>query len=225
MGKTEKKRESGLHVSKKTLFWRIQGECWRRMVTPSLMYLFMSLLAFSVQAIVPGSTSALEIVLGVICIAGGAFFNGHLCYHYGKLHYDAYLTGNIHRRNAIYGYDTGGDHRVELEFRPWKGFYIGFLIGLPVILLGILAHYFYDVASFWFLVFLGWAFLPLTWFGTAEGGGLRVDPLFSLLFILLPILVSGVFYLVGALVEKRTKEEEKTREEAVAAAGKRGKKK
>ena len=39
--------------------------------------------------------------------------------------------------------------------------------------------------------------------------------------VLLPILVSGVFYLVGALMQKRRKEQEAERAERVAEAGKR----
>ncbi len=202
------------------LFWRIQGECWRRMVTPYLMYLFMSLLLLSVQAIIPDENSVVEIVLGVICILGGGFFNAHLLYHTGILHYDNFITGNIHRRNALYGIQSGGDHRPEREFRPWEGFYIGLLISLPVLILGIFAHYFYSVASLFFMMFAGWAIIPIAWFGTAEGGGLLVDPLWSLLFMIMPILISGVAYLVGALVEKRRKANGAAHDEKIKEAGK-----
>ena len=188
------------------LFWRIQGECWRRMVTPYLMYLFMSLLLLSLQAIVPDENAVIEIVLGIACILIGAAFNAHLLYHTGILHYDNFITGNIHRRNARLGIPSGGDHRPEREFSPWKGFYIGFLIGIPVILMGILSHFFYDVAGLFFAMFAGWAIIPITWFGPAEGGvGLKADPIWSLLFVLLPVLVSGAAYLIGAYVEKQRK--------------------
>lgn len=202
------------------MFWRVQGECWRRMVTPYLMYLFMSLLLLSVQAIVPDENSVIEIVIGVVCILGGAFFNAHLLYHTGILHYDNYITGTIHRRNARLGIPSGGDHRPEREFRPWKGFYIGFLIGVPVIFFGVLAHFFYEVASFFFTLFAGWAIIPITWFGTLESGGLKADPLWSLLFVLLPILVSGIAYLVGAYLEKWQKEKTAERDEKIKSAGK-----
>lgn len=200
------------------LFWRTQRECWRRMVTPYLMYLFMSLLLLAVQAIFPDENAVLEIVLGCLCILGGAFFNGHLCYNYGILHYDNYLTGELHRRNARLGIHSGGDHHVEREFRFWKGFYIGFLIGVPVIVMGLLAGFFYEVASLFFLMFAGWAIIPLAWVG--DGVGITVSPFWSLLFILLPIIVSGVMYLVGAYVEKRRKAQERDRDEKIKNAGK-----
>lgn len=215
-----KKVKDTSNPTKWQMFLRVQKECWRRMITPYLMYLFMSLLLLSVQAIVPDDTSVIEIVIGIVCILGGVFFNAHLLYHTGILHYDNYITGCIHRKNALLGIQSGGDHRPEREFRPWKGFYIGFLIGLPVIILGILAHFFYAVASLFFMMFAGWAIIPIAWFGTLEGGGLRVDPIWSLFFVLLPILVSGIAYLVGAYVEKRRKEAVAERDEKVKAAGK-----
>ena len=185
------------------------------------MYLFMSLLLLSVQAIVPEENTAIEIVLGVLCILGGIFFNGHLMYHTGIYHFDNFLTGEIHRRNAALGIPSGGDHRPEREYRAWKGFYIGFLVGLPVLILGLLSHFFYEYASMFFGMFAGWAIIPIAWMGTnAETGGLVVDPIFSMLFALIPLLVSGIFYLVGAYVEKRRKEEERERDENVKKAGK-----
>ena len=202
------------------LFWRVQRECWRRMVTPYLMYLFMSLLLLSLQALVPEGNNLVEIVLGIACILVAALFNAHLMYHTGVLHYDNYLTGELHRRNAAYGIKSGGDHRPEREFRPWKGFYIGLLIGLPVILLSVLAHFFYGVASVFFGMFAGGAIIPLAWFGTVDGKMLA-DPLWSMLFVLLPILVSGIAYLVGAYVEKQRKAQASERDERVKAAGKR----
>ena len=45
-----------------------------------------------------------------------------------------------------------------------------------------------------------------------------------MLMIFLPILVSGVFYFVGAMVQKRNKEAEAARAERVAQAGKKAKK-
>lgn len=215
-----KKQKKYSDPTKWQLFWRVQRECWRRMVTPYLMYLFMSLLLLSLQAMVPEGNEIVAIVLGCVCILGGAFFNAHLLYNTGILHYDNYLTGAVHRKNAALGIQSGGDHRPEREFRPWKGFFIGLLVGVPVIILAVLAHYFYDAASLFFIMFAGWAIAPIAWFGTKEGGGLLVDPLWSMLFVLLPVLVSGIAYLVGAYVEKKRKENTDARDEKVRKAGK-----
>ena len=45
-----------------------------------------------------------------------------------------------------------------------------------------------------------------------------------MLMVFLPILVTGVFYIVGAMVQKRQKEEQTERIERAAEAGKKAKK-
>ena len=208
------------------LFWRIQRESWRRMITPYLMYLFMSMLMLACQTFGP---NWLHIVLGVLCILGGAFFNGHLCFNYGKLHYGAYVAGCLHRRNAVFGIQSGGDHRPEREYRAWKGFYIGFLVGIPALILAILAGFFPPdgsigtVAYIAYAMFAGYAIIPITWGGAVEGQGTNISPFWSILFLLLPILVSGVMYIVGAHVEEKSRAREAERLEQVASAGKKNK--
>ena len=204
-------------------FWRIQRECWRRMVSPFFMYVFLSSIALAVEAITPEKAgTVIEIVLGSLCIAAGAFFNAHLLYNTGKLHYDAYLTGCIHRKNRALGIQSGGDHRVEREYRLWKGFYIGFLVGIPAIILSIIAGALpgtgAGVAHFFMAMFAGWAIFPPIW-----AGGSSVSGYWSLLMVILPVLVSGIAYIVGAMKEKDYKEHELERAETVKNAGKKGK--
>ncbi len=206
------------------LFWRIQWECFRRSVTPYLMYLFMSLLCLVTQL---AGSPPVKITLGIICIVGGAFFNAHLCYHYGKMHYGSFVAGELHRRNIEEGISSGGDHRPEREFRFWKGTLIGFYVALPVIVLGAIAGAIPrgslmaggGMAYYALAMFAGWAIIPITWFGQIEGQGLIVSPYYSILFALLPIVVSTVAYLVGAYCERRNREREEAREQAVLEAG------
>lgn len=204
-------------------FWRLQRECWRRMVSPFFMYVFLSSIALAVEAITPEKAgTTIEIVLGSLCIAAGAFFNAHLLYNLGKVHYDAYLTGCIHRKNRALGIQSGGDHRVEREYRLWKGFYIGFLVGLPAIILSIIAGACpgtgAGIAHFFMAMFAGWAIFPPIW-----AGGQNVNGYWSILMVLLPILVSGIAYIVGAMREKNYKAHELERAETVKNAGKKGK--
>ena len=116
-------------------FWRIQKVCALRAVTPFMMYLFMSLIALACQAISPDTTEWYEVLLGAACIACGAAFNAHLTFSYGKMHYDSYLTGCIHRKNKLFGIQSGGDHHPEQEYRWWKGLLIGFYVGVPVLVI------------------------------------------------------------------------------------------
>lgn len=214
----------GMNLTRSQYFWRTQRECWRRMVTPYIMYLFMSMLLLATQTISSASLVWLKILLGIVCILIGAFFNGHLAYNTGSMHYDAYLTGCIHRKRIEEGIASGGDHRPEREYAPWKGFYIGFLVGIPVILFAGLSCIptllQFGVVQFLLIMFAGFAIVPVSW---AYGvNGLNGAPTgayaWAMLMVLLPIIVTGVFYIVGAMVEKRKKQVIEERQEAAEQA-------
>lgn len=208
-------------MTKGRLFGRIQLECLRRSVTPFVLYLMMSLLLLACQAI---EGAALRYILSAVCLLGAMAYNGHLCYLYGKTHYDAFLTGNIHRQNALFGIQSGGDHRPEREYRVWKGFNIGFYIGLVAILFGLLSGSFPESSSTidtLFIMIAGWAIIPVRWMINA---GIAISPYLSIAMAIFPILVSGIFYIVGAKVEEKRKLEETERMERVdnARKGKKG---
>lgn len=223
--KREKKKKDLSHPNPWQLFYRTQWECYRRSVTVYLMYLFMSLLALACQAI-PSQNNVAAIVLGIVCILCGAAFDAHLCYHFGRNHYGAFVAGELHRRNAVFGIKSGGDHRPEREYRPWKGFLIGFYTALPAVFFGILAGVF-SVGRSWaytnlaLIMFAGWAILPITWFGTKgpDEPGLKVSGYWSLLMCLLPILVSGVAYIVGAYAERRARQKQAEHDCEIEEAG------
>lgn len=207
-----KKKKDYAHPTKSQLFWRVQGECWRRAVTPFLMYLFMGMLGLLCAMI---KTPWVVVTLVLLCVAGGAAFNAHLAYNTGKLHYDGYITGELHRRNERIGIPSGGDHHLEREYRFWKGALIGLCVGAPVILLSLIGI-FADrtVLGYFFIMLAAWAYLPV-WFaggGLAGAGSYVVYPVWCLLMALLPVIVTGVFYNVGALVERRKKEAQAERE-------------
>ena len=226
------KQQTKKPMTRARYFWRIQGVCALRAVTPFMMYLFMSLLALACQAFSPETTEWYEVLLGAICIVCGAAFNAHLTFSVGKMHYDSYLTGCIHRKNAIFGIQSGGDHRPEQEYRPWKGFLIGFYVGIPVLILGLFAA----LPATWqggeiaLVMFAGWAIFPVQWIRAFlyPGGDWAYPPVsggYAMLMIVLPVLVSGVFYIIGAMAEKRIKEEEAARSARVAEAAEKARKK
>lgn len=203
--------ENGMQISKSKLFWRTQRECWRRMLTPYVMYLFMSMMLLATELITNEGLEWLKILLGVICIAIGMFFNGHLAYNAGSQHYDALITGNLHRKNIEEGLVSGGDHRLELEYSPWKGFYIGFLVGLPIILLaglacipGAINDEAATIGGVMLLMFGGYALVPVTW---VYGGGAIPEGgyAWAMLFVIVTVVITGVFYIVGATVNKKRK--------------------
>lgn len=213
--------QSEKKMTKAKLFGRIQLECLRRSVTPFVLYMMMSLLLLACQAI---EGAVLRYILSAICLLGAMAYNGHLCYLYGKTHYDAYLTGNIHRQNALFGIQSGGDHRPEREYRVWKGFNIGFYVGVVAVIFGLLWGLFPEATptiGTLFIMIAGWAIIPIQWFNNA---GVVISPFVSMAMAIFPILVSGIMYIVGAKVEEKRKLEETERMERVENARKGGKK-
>ncbi len=227
-----KKEKPRKPTTKWRLFWRIQKECALRAVTPFMMYLFCSLIALAFQAL-SDETEVYEVVIGAACILLGAALNAPMGYLAGQKQYDSYLTGCIHHRNAIFGIQSGGDHKPEQEYRWWKGFLIGFYVGVPVIIMGIFAAI--PANNIWasgetaLVMVAGWAIFPIQWarnlmFPDWSGDYPAVSGGYCMLMILLPILVTGISYIVGAAVEKKNKQNEEARSERVAEAGKAKKK-
>ncbi len=186
---------------------RTAWECLRRAVVPFVMYLTMSFLLLACM-LLEGKNDALMYVLGVACILAAAAYNAYLAYVSGQKHYDAYLIGRLHRQNARLGISSGKQHRVEREYRAWKGFLIGLFVGIPVLICGLIAGGNPQSTSgalsmVMLIMFAGWAIVPIYW--------LNVNIYFSLLFIVLPVVVTGVTYIVGAMRQKAVKQAEKER--------------
>ncbi len=216
--------QNAKNISKWRAFWRIQKECLRRAITPYMMYLIMSMLLLVCQALASVSLP-LMFVLSVICILGGIAYNAHLCFLTGQKHLDAYIAGELHRKNELFGIHSGGDHRPEREYRPYKGFVIGFYVGIPVLLFGILAGAFPALEGpglLALIMFAGWAIIPVRWLNIY--GGLNVSNFLSLVMIVIPVIISGVFYIVGAQVQAKKRSEREERMEEAKNTGKKGKK-
>ena len=219
--KKPKKRVDYSHPNPWQYFWRLQKEGWRRAVTPALMYFFMSLIMLALQAI---EIVWLSITLGIVCIAAGIFFNAHLLLHFGEAHYDIFATGELYRkREQEEGTYISPDHHLEKEYRPWKGFFIGFLMSIPVLILGILAGALDGTnvggGVLWaFAMLAGCAVVPFTWLRNYVPSMANLSYYWTIATILVPILVSGVFYILGAYVNRRKRAKKEAREEAVRAA-------
>lgn len=209
-------------------FWRTQWHCLSRSVTIFVMYLISGLLGLIVQSLSYEGTEIYEIVLGCVCIVLGMVLNAPLAFNYGKEAYDFYLTGCLHRKNAAYGIQTGSDHRTEKEFRWWKGFLIGAYSGLPLVIAGIFAALpaTWSMGETVLLFVASWAILPIQWIRLSLFPEWQADTYpaisggYAIIMIILPILVTGIGYLLGAYTEKVRKQLEKERAERILEAGK-----
>lgn len=145
----------------------------------------------------------------IVCILGGVGYNALVTYAQGGNAYEMLVSGNMKRTSE---FTRGGEikissHKYAKEYRPWKGFAIGAFISLYTVFAGIVfganqaaidaQDMSKGVAVLLIICFLvsGWSVLPLYYINLS---GTYVNYYFSILFAILPIIVTGVMYIVGA---------------------------
>ena len=150
-----------------------------------------------------------EVSWAVVCIVGGAAYNALMAWANGGTQYEMLVSGNVKRISAdqLDGGYKMSTHKEAKEYRVWKGFVFGAFSALLTILFGILFGCFQTqidsqdvgkgVAVVLLLGFLltGWSVIP---FYLMNATGVSISYFISCLFALIPIAVSGVFYIVGA---------------------------
>lgn len=179
------------------------------------------------------------VIAGIIAVA----YNGILSYANGSKGYEMLVSGNMKRMSAERLGTTMkiSSHKEVQEYRVWKGFVSGVIIAVFTVLFGVLMAANADkinvaldsiyqisvtgessgtvvdtgtgVLLIGSLLMSGWSLLPFVFVNLAGGS---VSYMWACLFAVLPILVSGVFYIVGAY-GKRAKTF-KAQEEADRAA-------
>ena len=195
--------------------WRTVRECLVHALVPIFMYLAMSgilLIVLQKHAGEDGAVSrstvlTASIICGVIAVA----YNALMSWGCGGTHFEQLISGNMKRRSAA---ELGSDltitgYKEHKEYRPWKGFLMGFFVCIPVVVAGLLFGKFQPViesgttgkgaavALLIFEFFAGWAVMPFQYLHASNF-------YMSTLVALIPFVVSGVFYIVGAY-SKRAK--------------------
>ncbi len=195
------------------VFWRLVGECFMRSLTPGIMYFAASLVLLIIQA--KNFSYSASVAWAVVCAAASLAYNGFLMWVCGGSHYEMLVSGNMKRRSAM---QLGSElnitsYKFQKEYRPWKGFVIGLMIAVPVIVgsivLGcnqeemLLAMKNEDVTisrtlAVFVLIFDclgGWALLP---FQIANAANISVSYFAAISLAALPVAVSGGLYIAGA---------------------------
>ncbi len=172
------------------------------------------------------------LVFGLVALA----FNAFVTYGIGGDGYEMLVSGNIQRTSM----DERGDglkissHKYVKEYRVWKGFVFGAFTAVYTLFFGIMFGCNQEainaemvslgISALHFFGFLlsGWTLLPLYYLNMS---GIAVSYFVSCAFAILPIVVSGVFYILGAY-GKRNKVIKKQRlaDQAAAAAAAKEKK-
>lgn len=149
----------------------------------------------------------------LVCIIGGCAYNGLMAWASGGQHYEMLVSGNMKRMSASEfegGYKISA-HKETKEYRIWKGFAIGAFTAIYPLLFSILFGCFQGridagqtkgaLAVLILLGFLlsGWTVLP---FYILNVGGAHYSYFLGCLLALLPILVTGGFYIAGAYARR-----------------------
>ena len=195
------------------LFWRIVGECFMRSLTPSVMFFVAGLVLLMLQSKNFGLSA--QMAWAALCAVVALAYNGFLMWICGGNHYEMLVSGNLKRRSAM---QSGSElnmasYKFQKEYRPWKGFAIGAFVSLLLIVgsivLGCNQTAIVEAAtneevtlttglaavSLIFYCLAGWVLLPILELNIA---GTAVSFFVGCAFALLPVCVSGGFYIGGA---------------------------
>ena len=166
-----------------------------------------------------------EVAWAVVCIIGGVAYNALMAWASGGAQYEMLVSGNVKRMSAAQfegGYKMS-NHKEAKEYRVWKGFVFGAMTAVLTILFGILMGCNQakidsqdvkgGVAVILLLSFLltGWSVIPLY---LMNATGVSISYFVSCIFALIPIIVSGAFYIAGAYARRN----KRLREQMIAAA-------
>ena len=195
------------------VFWRIVGECFMRSLTPSVMFFVAGLVLLMLQSKNFGLSA--QMAWAALCAVVALAYNGFLMWICGGNHYEMLVSGNLKRRSAM---QSGSElnmasYKFQKEYRPWKGFAIGAFVSLLLIVgsivLGCNQTAIGEAAtneevtlttglaavSLIFYCLAGWVLLPILELNIA---GTAVSFFVGCAFALLPVCVSGGFYIGGA---------------------------
>ena len=150
----------------------------------------------------------------LVCGIAAMAYNGFLGFAQGGSGYEMLVSGNI-KRTAVDEFGEGfkmSSLKEAKEYRDWKGFAIGGVISLFTIIVGIifgcnqtaidgktLSGGMGIVVIVCFLL-SGWSVLPFYFINLTPG--MHVSYFVSCAFAILPILVTGILYIVGAYARR-----------------------
>ncbi len=158
-----------------------------------------------------------------LAIAAAAY-NALVMWANGGSHYEMLVSGNIKRTSAdAYGNSYKmSSHKIAKEYRDWKGFVVGGIVAFLTVIAGIVFAAnqttidngvkggALGVTAVILLFLCGWALLPFFCYNIqqvalAKAAGTvaaTISYLWVCLFALVPVIISGVFYIAGAYARR-----------------------
>ncbi len=156
-----------------------------------------------------------KLIWTIVCVVAAMAYNALVTYAQGGNAYEMLVSGNMKRVSAS-DFEGGykiSSHKEAKEYRAWKGFAMGCFIAILPVVTGLIFGCNAEVINatltengansdvgFGILViacFLlsGWSILP---FYLLNASGIAVSYFISCAFGALPVIVTGVMYIVGA---------------------------
>jgi hypothetical protein len=222
------------------IVWKTVWECFKRSIAAMFTYFCAGaiLMMLTLKGDMATGLTGTRWAWVIVCIVAALAYNGFVIYVTGGSHYEMLVSGNMKRVSAM---NMGSEfkissHKIEKEYRVWKGFLIGAFLSI----FAIVGAFVFEanaeeimkltvkdatlnkgsaIAVIIFMFLSGWSLLP---FMLANLGGASVSYFFSLFLAVLPIIVTGVFYIVGAYGKraKSIKQQELADKAAAAQAAK-----
>lgn len=209
-----RKEERIMAKFKKALktFGRYVWELFKGSIPASLMYCMagsiLLMLTMKGEKIVWNND---KLMWTIVCVVVAAAYNALVMWANGGQHYEMLVSGNIKRTSEeMYGTEYHiGSHKEAKEYRVWKGFVMGAFSSIFTVVVGIVfgchqatidagqldgGALSVFVALSFFLS--GWSILPFYLVNVSGAGS--VSYFVSLIMVLIPIAVSGAFYIAGA---------------------------
>ena len=200
-------------------FWKNVWQTFKSSLIVLLMYVgagslvFMNTFKGTLTDGLTGTRAAW--VFGGIAVA--LAYQAFMMFATGGQGYEMLVSGNLKRRSAqaMDGSMKISSHKEEKEFRYWKGFVTPWFIVVLVVAVGVVfganqaeidrilastneedvMQVGLGAAVLILLMIAGWSVLPFLYLNL---GGVYVSYYWSILLGILPIAVSGIFYIVGA---------------------------
>ncbi len=203
----------------KNVLKKFGGQIWelfKGSIPATLMYFCAgaALMVFTMKGDNPYVWDQQKLIWTAICVVVAIAYNFLLAYGEGGQAYEMLVSGNMKRKSAI---QYGEELRISVykeakEYRVWKGFAVGAFCGLFTVLAGIIlgtnaerVNAVFQKGGSWgsgfgavvIITFIisGWSALPLFYL---NGAGYTISYFVACAFSVLPILVTGFMYVVGA---------------------------
>lgn len=149
------------------------------------------------------------IIWSIVCIVFAMAYNALISWAHGGSHYEQLVSGNVKRSTEdLYGnaYKISS-HKEAKEYRVWKGFLFGLITAILTVIAGIVFGCMQKTidengvngGAMVCILLSGWSVLP---FYGMNSVGASVSYFVTIAFAAIPIVFSGVFYIVGAYARR-----------------------